>query len=155
MFFSSLNKKGNVGPTKEEANNYYKNTGVKVEIIENGIQKWRVPYTSTYLIEATGAQGLSTNIEYSGGKGALYKSKFFLKRNDVLYILVGQQGESPDSHWGGAGGGASFVAKKVRESKYKFAPDNAFVEPLLVASGGGGSYRGVRYHSNGEKGGWF
>lgn len=133
------NKTGNIGPSQEEADAFYQNSGIKVKIIGKGIQKWIVHSTSSYIIEAAGSEGSSTNFLYTPGKGALYKAKFSLKKNDVLYILVGQKGTSPSNFWGGSGGGASFVAKRVSSSQYKFDLDNAYVTPLLVAAGGGGT----------------
>ena len=138
-FFSNCKKTGSTGPTQEEADAFYKNTPLSVKIVGDGIQKWIVPHSGKYTIHAAGASGISACLENAGGNGASLASEFKLKKNDVLYVLVGQQGITPNRDWGGAGGGASFVAKKVQSSDYHFSVDGSYVVPLLVAAGGGGS----------------
>ena len=49
------------------------------------------------------------------------------------------EGTSPNIHWSGSGSRASFVAKRVSLSQYKFDLDSTYVTPLLVAAGGGGT----------------
>ena len=137
--FTSGDKKGATGPNQTEANDFYKNSNIRVSIVGEGIQKWRVPYSGVYYIEAAGAAGLSSCDTSKGGKGAQYLSFFTLYRRDILYILVGQQGTIPHNGWGGSGGGGTYVAKKVKTSQYLFNPDNAYVNPLVIAAGGGGS----------------
>ena len=138
-FFSNCKKTGSTGPSQAEADAFYKNSSLSVTIIGEGIQKWIVPYSGKYTIHAAGASGISSCSQNVGGNGASLASVFKLMKNDVLYILVGQQGISASYGWGGAGGGASFVAKKVQNSDYKFDVDDTYVTPLLVAAGGGGS----------------
>ena len=137
--FSNCNKKGLRGPTQSEANEFYKNSNVQVSVLETGIQKWKVPFTGTYYIEATGASGGPSACTGIAGKGAKISSVFDLIKNDFLYILVGQAGKNHSSHWGCGGGGATFVAKKVSRSKYFFPFDNHFIEPLIFGAGAGGS----------------
>ena len=56
-----------------------------------GFQKWTVPNTGDYSIEALGARsGNSANEQ--GGCGAFIRGKFTLVQGDVLNIVVGQQG---------------------------------------------------------------
>ena len=136
--FSTCNRSGNIGPTQEEADQYYNNTNVNVKIF-SGIQKWIVPITGTYIIEAAGASGLSACQGSIGGKGAVVSQTVRLKASEILYILVGQQGSIPSDHWGGTGGGASFVVKNDTLSSDLLIPANAFVSPILIAAGGGGS----------------
>ena len=109
--FTTCNVKGNLGPSEEEAKNYYENANVKVDIIK-GIQKWKVPYSGRYIIEASGASGLASCVKYKSGKGVIVSIKADLNKNDILYLLVGQQGIIPNDYWGDPGGGASFVAKE-------------------------------------------
>lgn len=148
--FSSCGKVGAEGPTQNEVDDFYEQSNVKVTIVGSGIQKWTVPHSGIYLIEASGAEGESTISSSVGGKGASLKSQFFLEKNEILYILVGQMGKSSNSEWGGAGGGGSFVTKKVAFSNYFFIPDNSYVLPLIIASGGGGS--GDNYGSGNKAG---
>ena len=137
--FSNCNKVGNVGPTQEEADVFYKSSNVRVKIVGSGIQKWRVPYSGVYYIEAAGAKGTSACSDYSGGKGVRFLSIFTLYKRDTLFILVGQQNFPPDRTWGGPGGGGSYVAKKELHGQYIFKPDDSFVRPLIVAAGGAGA----------------
>ena len=137
--FTSCDKKGASGPNQTEVNNFYKNSNIRVTIVGEGIQKWRVPHSGVYYIEAAGASGVSSCDTSKGGKGAQYLSFFTLYKRDILYILVGQQGTIPHNGWGGSGGGGTFVARKEKTSQYFFNPDNAFVNPLIIAAGGGGS----------------
>ena len=136
--FTTCNVKGNLGPSEEEAKNYYENTNVKVDIIK-GIQKWKVPYSGRYIIEASGASGLASCVKYKSGKGVIVSIKVDLNKNDILYLLVGQQGIIPNDYWGGPGGGASFVAKEDRNSPYILKPAETNVSLILAAAGGGGS----------------
>ena len=138
--FSNCDVSGSTGPSASNASSCYSGTLVSVQIVGNGIQKWTVPSTGTYTIEAAGAAGCKSCSSYTNGKGAVYKSKFYLNKNEILYILVGQKGTFPDNNdWGGPGGGGTFIAKKVAASSYNLTVDNAYVIPLLVAAGGGGT----------------
>lgn len=101
------------------------------------LQSYLVPVTGAYVISAAGAQGGAA--ESPGGKGAQVQGEFYLKRYDLLTILVGMQGQagwhqsfSPqDTACGGGGGGGTFI--------WKTSPTVARpVWPLLVAGGGGG-----------------
>ena len=137
-FFSSCGKTKNIGPTQDEANTYYKGTNVSVEIVGQGIQKWIVPETMNYRIEAAGASGVGSYLGNKQGYGARIASKIFLQKGDVLYIVIGQQGYSPHPTWGGAGGGGTFIVKEVGESPYLYTITSSYVTPLLIAPGGGG-----------------
>ena len=138
--FTSFGLKAKEGPTKTQITDYFSESLLyTVASVGKGIQKWRIPLTGEYLIEAAGASGLTQCPTSIGGKGAKFLSKFNLVRDDILYILVGQQGFSYNDHFGGAGGGATYIAKKVSNEKYFLKDDNCYVKPLLVAAGGGGS----------------
>ena len=137
-FFSACGKSGSAGPTQADLDDFYKNSLVSVTFSGNGIQKWTVPYSGYYDIEAAGAAGASMNDTILGGKGARIRSIFKLVKNDILYILVGQIGTFSDISWGAGGGGGTYVAKKVTTSEYVYN-NEVNVVPLLVAAGGGGS----------------
>lgn len=163
-WFSSCGASGPRGPTQAQCDNAYRNTNVSVTVIKEGplkgVQKWRVPATDRYKISAYGA---------AGGKGAKNHNKrshgvliiaiFPLEKGDILYILVGHQGqdacpgrnsqtekiclgessmiedsftqEGKDSDWGGGGGGGGGAT-------YIFKMVNGELVPLLIAAGGGG-----------------
>lgn len=91
----------------------------------NGIQHWRVPKNGLYRIEARGAQGGVTST--SLGRGAIISGDFHLVRDEMIHILVGQQGlralTSNNNYFAGGGGG-TFVVKESGS--------------LMMAAGGGG-----------------
>ncbi|XP_056401565.1 leukocyte tyrosine kinase receptor isoform X1 [Hyla sarda] len=161
--FSSCGARGPIGPTQTQCNNAYRNKNISVVVGKDGplkgVQMWKVPFTKVYTISAYGA---------AGGKGAKNHNKryhgifmsgvFHLEKDELLYILVGQQGEDACpgnnktqeicmgessiiedeygekktlSEWaggGGGGGGATYIFKEV----------NGVFIPLLVGAGGGG-----------------
>ena len=135
--FTSFGITGNKGPSKEKLS--YFETNNYLGIVGEGIHKWRVPSTNVYPIEAAGASGQTQCPGNVGGKGAKYTASFHLKKDDILYILVGQTGIKLNPNFGGAGGGATFITKQVQSSSYFFQVDSCYIEPLLVAAGGGGS----------------
>jgi hypothetical protein len=113
--FSTAGATGNTGPTQAQLNTAYAATNLNGNVISNaGIQSWTVPSTGPYRIEAFGAQGGS-----NGGFGAFMSGTVQLTQNQVLQIVVGQQGVNL------SGGGGSFVY-------------NASSFTLMLAAGGGG-----------------
>ncbi|XP_053330430.1 leukocyte tyrosine kinase receptor [Spea bombifrons] len=162
--FNSCGASGPRGPTQAQCDNAYRNTNTSVEVgkdgLFRGIQMWKVPFTNVYKISAYGA---------AGGKGAKNHNKrcqgifisavFHLQKDELLYILVGQQGEDacPGKNkateeicmgessviededrenktipgWAGGGGGGGGAT-------YIFKELNGVFFPLLVAAGGGG-----------------
>jgi hypothetical protein len=134
--FTNAGVTGRTGPTQNQVNTAYAGGSLegKVTIATQGIQKWTVPATGTYAIEAWGAQGGDTGINnqdtfYPGSKGARLKGVFELNSGSILRILIGQKGEPTP---GGndlvrlsGGGGGTYVVSST---------------PLLVAGGGGGHY---------------
>ncbi|XP_015194744.2 tyrosine-protein kinase receptor [Lepisosteus oculatus] len=164
-WFTSCGASGPRGPTQAQCDSAYRNTNVSITVGKDGplkgVQMWRVPATNRYLISAYGA---------AGGKGAKNHNKrshgvfisavFPLEKGDILYILVGQQGEDAcparnpltqqvclgessvieDDHfsggstvreWAGGGGGGGGAT-------YIFKMENGEHVPLLIAAGGGG-----------------
>ncbi|CAH2328954.1 leukocyte tyrosine kinase receptor [Pelobates cultripes] len=164
-WFGPCGARGPHGPTQSQCDNAYRNSNVSVEVVKDGplegIQMWKVPFTDVYKISAYGA---------AGGKGAKNSNKrsfgvfmcavFQLQKDEILYILVGQQGEDACpgknkvtheicmgissliedkdrenrslSDWAGGGGGGGGAT-------YVFKKDeNGRFIPLLVGAGGGG-----------------
>ena len=98
---------GKSGPSQSDCNSEYSGTSLEgLVTVTSGIQKWIVPYSTTYTIEAYGAEGGGSY----GGKGAKMSGDFSLGEGDVIIILVGQKGltSSPMS----SGGGGTFVVKQ-------------------------------------------
>ena len=137
--FTVLGNRGQLGPAPG-AEAGYSGTGlagaVTISAGESfpdyrGYQKWTVPLSGTYRIEAAGAAGGSSS---NAGGGAVMAGDFDLTVGDVLVIVVGQQpgntvanGNNGDTTANCLGGGGSFVAR-------------ANGNPLLVAGGGSGSH---------------
>uniref|UniRef100_A0A8C2H7M9 Tyrosine-protein kinase receptor n=1 Tax=Cyprinus carpio TaxID=7962 RepID=A0A8C2H7M9_CYPCA len=155
---------GPLGPTQAQCDSAYRNSNVSVVVGKEGplrgVQMWRVPATNMYKISAYGA---------AGGKGAKNHNKrshgviisaiFPLEKGDILYILIGHQGEDAcpgrnsltheiclgessviedgfDSDglilkWAGGGGGGGGAT-------YIYRMENGEPVPLLIAAGGGG-----------------
>ena len=87
-----------------------------------------MPYTGEYRIEAIGAAGGygrdSNNGQYRG-RGARMIGAFSLCKDEIIQILVGQEGGISSVGTSSGGGGGTFVARGSNS-------------PLLVAGGGGG-----------------
>ncbi|XP_041668611.1 leukocyte tyrosine kinase receptor isoform X2 [Cheilinus undulatus] len=163
-WFNSCGASGPHGPTQAQCDSTYRNKNVSVTVGKEGslkgVQIWRVPATNRYLISAYGA---------AGGKGAKNHNKrnhgvfisaiFPLEKGDVLYILVGHQGEDAcpgrnpltqkiclgessviednrrgeaGAEWAGGGGGGGGAT-------YIFKMEEGELVPLLIAAGGGGN----------------
>nr|XP_055027983.1 tyrosine-protein kinase receptor [Misgurnus anguillicaudatus] len=162
--FTSCGASGPLGPTQAQCDSAYRNTNISVVVGKEsplrGVQMWRVPATQMYKISAYGA---------AGGKGAKNHNKrshgviisaiFPLEAGEILYILIGHQGEDAcpgrndltqniclgessiiedsldsdgvplDVAGGGGGGGGA---------TYIYRMENGEAVPLLIAAGGGG-----------------
>ena len=137
--FTNAGKTGNKGPNQTEVTSAYTGTNLeeKVTVNTRGVQEWTVPQTTTYTIEAFGAEGGNDqgNFNYNGdtdhqpGKGAHIKGTFTLQRNDVIRIVVGQKGQT-GIVYGGGGGGGTYVVR---------TPYNTNASILVIAGGGGGA----------------
>mgnify|MGYP006282488139 CR=1 FL=1 len=169
--FTAAGVTGRVGPTLAQLKSEYSAASwaqdsryldvVGPSGVGYGIQKWLVPKTGTYTIEAAGSPGgrgsdcMGGAAEGAGtyppsgtqgvpGNGIIIRANFYLLGGDILYILVGQRGiDTPyviiGSDTDGGGGGGTFVAKKMIDvTRYYFTPDSCYVVPLIVAGGGGG-----------------
>ncbi|XP_067559964.1 ALK tyrosine kinase receptor [Pseudorca crassidens] len=168
--FTTCGASGPHGPTQAQCNNAYRNSNLSVVVGSEGplkgIQTWKVPATDTYSISGYGAAG------GKGGKNTMMRSHgvsvlgiFNLEKDDVLYILVGQQGEDacPSTNqliqkvcigennvieeeirvnksvheWAGGGGGGGGAT-------YVFKMKNGVPVPLIIAAGGGGRAYGAK-----------
>ncbi|KAG7328180.1 hypothetical protein KOW79_008124 [Hemibagrus wyckioides] len=163
--FTSCGASGPQGPTQAQCDSAYRNTNISVLVGKEGylrgVQMWRVPATNRYKISAYGA---------AGGKGAKNHNKrshgviisaiFQLEKGEILYLLIGHQGEdacpgrNPLTHkvclgessviedrfkgdgsateWAGGGGGGGGAT-------FIFHMENGEPVPLLIAAGGGGN----------------
>ena len=109
--------------------------------LSNGIQHWTVPCTGQYRIEAVGAAGgYSKNHDDSQyrGRGARMLGTFNLIKDELIQIIVGQEGgvrTGGGSSGGGGGGGGTFVVRGNNTA--------------LIVAGGGGGLKAVRSRRQG------
>lgn len=117
------------------------------------VETFVAPATGLYQLEAYGAQGNRGNVAnaYAGGLGGYTKGELLLRKDEEVYVCVGDGGEtgyganyngggsagvdSVGNYEGGSGGGATHFAK-VKEVLAKLAGEVSKI--LLVAGGGGG-----------------
>jgi hypothetical protein len=126
--FTNCGKTGRNGPSAAQILAEYNGTNLDGFVTTGwkaGYQKWTVPATGDYWIEAIGAR--AGNSDYRGGSGAFIRGKFTLTAGDELNIVVGQVGgNNPGNNDGAAGGGGTFVVADTNNT------------PLVIAGGGGG-----------------
>lgn len=133
--FTNCGKTGTKGPVQTDADKSYKGTTLEGKVkASNGIQKWKVPKSGAYRIEAYGAQGGRHGWgQKAGGYGAKIQGEFMLNADEEISIIVGQMGgdskaSGDTDNAGPGGGGGSFVFRNVAD-RY----------PLIAAGGGGGA----------------
>lgn len=111
------------------------------------------PCDCTAEILAAGARGgRGANVATTAtGRGAIVAGTFEFKTGDQLLICVGQAGTdhpyatsmTASDGTVGAGGGGTYVVKKVSSSSYRYTGsgtgNNWYVEPLVIGAGGNGS----------------
>ena len=87
-----------------------------------------MPYTGEYRIEAIGAAGGygEDSVIRNGGRGARMIGTVNLGKDEIIHILVGQQGERGDSYPKTSGGGGGTFVVRANNT------------PLIIAGGGGG-----------------
>ena len=104
------------------------------------IQDFEVPVSGKYKITAKGAEGGDGGADYSPGLGAVMQGDIHLEEGEELKILVGQKGVDVEDIDGNPGGGGTFVVRVSDEETEFQMQDGPYVEPLIVAGGGGGSW---------------
>jgi hypothetical protein len=128
--FTNAGATGRNGPTPEQLIVEYNGTNLQGSVsagFQPGYQKWTVPATGTYVIEAVGARGGSQPSK-NPGLGAFMRGDFNLTVGQELTILVGQMGiDTFTSSSGAGGGGGTFVVADSNNT------------PLIVAGGGSGA----------------
>ena len=126
--FTNLGASGRLGPTS--LGSHYSGQAHDGEVtVVSGIQRWTVPYTGDYRIEAIGAAGgygKTSNSRQYRGRGARMIGTFHLSKGETIQILVGQEGGYNSKGKSAGGGGGTFVVRGKNT-------------PLLVAGGGGGT----------------
>lgn len=137
-FLSIVSPGSRLGPTLSQIQAAYSNEiWVDDYLTSNtrGYQRWTVPATTTYTIEAGGAMG-GTGGGYSSQQtisnhvyGAKIIGEFELTKGDVLEIVVGVKGGSAGGAHGNenGGGGGTFIKNITTDTL------------LLVAGGAGGN----------------
>ncbi|XP_027028683.2 leukocyte tyrosine kinase receptor isoform X1 [Tachysurus fulvidraco] len=162
--FTSCGASGPKGPTQAQCESAYRNTNVSVLVGKKGnlrgVQMWKVPATNRYKISAYGAAGGNGAKNHNKrSHGVIISAIFLLEKGEILYLLIGQQGEDacpgrnplthqiclgetsviedrfkgdgPATEWAGGGGGGGGAT-------FIFHMENGEPVPLLIAAGGGG-----------------
>ncbi|MFE5391902.1 glycine rich domain-containing protein [Bacillus thuringiensis] len=147
--FTNCGKLGNKGPSQTDADNSYRGTTLEGKVkVSTGAQKWKVPVSGLYRIEAYGAQGGRHGWgQRAGGYGAKIQGEFTLNAGEEISVIVGQMGGDSKSsgdtdNAGPGGGGGSFVFRNVMD-RY----------PLIAAGGGGGASRNGSMDANSTENG--
>ena len=166
-YYADLNFMGEFSSTTTAFYNY---TGVT--------QRFVVPKTGKYLLEAWGAQGgisgqVASGVRTMGGSGGYSQATYTLKEGTILYITAGGAGGNIDDDGvpavggvagyngggtggngtggccgGGGGGGATHIA--IADGILEELVDNK--DAVLLVAGGGGGASWVSYNSNGQRG---
>jgi hypothetical protein len=129
--FTNCGAIGRNGPTEAQIQGEYNGTNLQGLVTtgwKSGYQKWTVPSTGIYTIEAIGARGgIQPKYTTSPGRGAYIRGEFNLIAGQELTIVVGQPGQdNPTADGGTGGGGATFVVADTNNT------------PLVIAGGGSG-----------------
>ncbi|MFE9081924.1 hypothetical protein [Bacillus mobilis] len=142
--FTNCGKTGYKGPVQTDIDKFYSGTTLAGQVkASNGIQKWKVPKSGAYRIEAYGAQGGRHGWgQKAGGYGAKIQGEFTLNAGEEILVIVGQMGgdskaSGDTDNAGPGGGGGSFV--------YRNGTDRY---PLIAAGGGGGASRNGSMDAN-------
>ena len=134
--FTNLGASGRLGPTSLGSHYNGQDHDGQVTVV-SGIQRWTVPYTGDYKIEAIGAAGgydRYGNPRQYRGRGARMIGNFYLFKGETIHILVGQEGGINRRSESSGGGGGTFVVRRSNT-------------PLIIAGGGGGMQRVWRRHN--------
>ncbi|KAH8421056.1 hypothetical protein KR222_006577 [Zaprionus bogoriensis] len=101
---TTCDTRGMIGPTQAQCENFYKEQNQthvlrEVHVVEDqstykGMQKWKVPNEGHYTIIAKGASGGLGSGGVGSSRGSVAVAVLELHKNEELYFLVGQQGES-------------------------------------------------------------
>lgn len=115
------------------------------------IETYVAPVTGTYEFDVAGARGAAvtelSSVTGVSGKGARIQYTANLVQGTVLYLLPGRFGTSVTNvaanigAFAGGGGGMSAVFRqipKITDRRYQFEKDGIYLEPLIIAAGGGG-----------------
>ena len=134
--FTTLGTEGHNGPPTIGTHYDGPQLEGRVTLIE-GYQRWEVPYTGRYRIEAHGAANHpqrnreGNNLYRHVGNGAVTRGEFQLRAGQSLLLLVGQRPVNPIERFSGGGGG-TFVT---------VGTDHRTAEPIRIAREGGGAWR--------------
>lgn len=149
--FTTCGCQGQFGPKQINADSTYAGTTLedRVEIVNqySGIQKFIIPFDGDYSFILTGAASgyVGSSSQGNIGKGGRVGGCLSLKKDDILYIIVGQRPSIVNLSWadgGMSGGGASYVAISDNAGYYSDGIYSPVIEdvvsPLFVAGGAGG-----------------
>lgn len=140
-----------LGPTSAQLQTYYNSNnatlasmlsaGTYFTVPYNGYQRFVIPSTGNYIINAQGGCGGQAIV--AGARGVNITATFALTQGDVIWMAIGHSGtttHTDNADWCSAGGGgATFVAK---------GSALASSVCLLCAAGGQGAWEPLRNSSS-------
>uniref|UniRef100_A0A1I8EZR6 Tyrosine-protein kinase receptor n=1 Tax=Wuchereria bancrofti TaxID=6293 RepID=A0A1I8EZR6_WUCBA len=152
---TSCGRQGAQPPTSETCENFYNQSSTKILLrnnTSNGFQKWIVPKTSEYRIEAYGASGGHLAQQTINNYGGQVISVLNLTVGMELNILVGQMGESPCDHFNTEADGMKShqyeVLKYLCKKGNSIWNDNsALTNAVMFPGTGGGGATIVKYQN--------
>jgi len=117
------------------------------------VEKFEAPYDGEYELEVWGAQGgisILDNVSNQGGFGGYSVGTITLKKNEILYVVVGGNlrndtlleggynggGYSYSSHLGCGGGATSIYKTLILDGQLQNYENNK--EDIVIVAGGGG-----------------
>lgn len=129
-FTPGTNTVGRDGPTLTELQSAYSSTSWVSNTdyfnVVSGVQLFKIPETASYTIQAAGSRGGQEISNY--GQGRIVNGTADFNKNDVLAIIVGQEGRNR------GGGGGTYVwywGASISSS-------TPGTQNLIIAAGGGG-----------------
>ena len=152
--FTKCNGIGRFGPTRLDYNKQCNQFDTILDFQQKGMQLWKVPQSGNYNVICYGAKGgdsKANDKRLFGGRGAKVGGILKLYQNDIIKIVIGQQG-MVGRRGGGGGGGTYFVLYKIGNNNPNFKENEIVNIPLIIASGGNGACSVMGYSVNGIDG---
>uniref|UniRef100_A0A0R3RZW8 Tyrosine-protein kinase receptor n=1 Tax=Elaeophora elaphi TaxID=1147741 RepID=A0A0R3RZW8_9BILA len=152
---TSCGQQGAHQPTFENCENFYNQSGTKALFrnnTSNGFQKWIIPKTAEYRIEAYGASGGHLAQQTINNYGGQVITVLNLTMGTELNILVGQMGESPCDHFKSSADGTKSHQYEVLKYLCKkgdsiWNDDTAVANAIMFPGTGGGGATIVKYQN--------
>ncbi|XP_054714385.1 leukocyte tyrosine kinase receptor-like [Uloborus diversus] len=142
--FNPCGATGRSGPSDALCRVSYKNTSSRVVVLSDpgweGVQRWTVPHTGLYTIFVRGAGGGSGMQHRGSSRGASLRATFEWKKDENIYMLVGQKGIDPCGELRQMCEDSSMPDNRKKRSISKLFQMNKVRNKGSGGGGGGGTY---------------